>query len=220
MPPETRFVTRFAAEPPQGALPTGRWAATLQAEFLAACLRIDTEGDGARRGRRDPLVPRPHVVGPHLRARDGAHVDRPGAVRLRLVPARRGGRRRPRSGALGVRVQRRLHERDRRGEPGLEARPLRRGDRRLARRAGSPRRHDARLGPPARARRDDRHRRARRPGRRPVRADRRPLHAARARRLPGRLPRHQAVQHPRRASWPPSRSTRRRTRSSRSIRVR
>jgi hypothetical protein len=45
MPPETRFVTRFAAEPPQGALPTGRWAATLQAEFLAACLRIDTEGE-------------------------------------------------------------------------------------------------------------------------------------------------------------------------------
>jgi hypothetical protein len=45
MPPETRFVTRFAAESPQGALPTGRWAATLQAEFLAACLRIDTEGE-------------------------------------------------------------------------------------------------------------------------------------------------------------------------------
>ena len=45
MPPEPRFVTRFAAEPPQGPLPTGRWAATLQAEFLAACLRIDTEGE-------------------------------------------------------------------------------------------------------------------------------------------------------------------------------
>jgi hypothetical protein len=45
MAPETRFVTRFAAEPPQGPLPTGRWAATLQAEFLAACLRIDAEGE-------------------------------------------------------------------------------------------------------------------------------------------------------------------------------
>jgi len=45
MPPETRFVTRFAAEPPQSALPTGRWAETLQAEFLAACLRIDAEGE-------------------------------------------------------------------------------------------------------------------------------------------------------------------------------
>ena len=45
MPPEERFVCRFAAEPPQGPLPYGRWAETLQAEFLAACLRIDGEGE-------------------------------------------------------------------------------------------------------------------------------------------------------------------------------
>src|SRR4051794_30289543 len=45
MPPEVRFVTRFAAEPPQDALPSGRWADTLTAEFLAACLRIDSEGE-------------------------------------------------------------------------------------------------------------------------------------------------------------------------------
>jgi hypothetical protein len=45
MPPEDRFVTRFAAEPPQDALPAGRWADTLTAEFLAACLRIDSEGE-------------------------------------------------------------------------------------------------------------------------------------------------------------------------------
>jgi hypothetical protein len=44
MPPEDRFVCRFAAEPPQDPLPYGRWADTLQAEFLAACLKIDTEG--------------------------------------------------------------------------------------------------------------------------------------------------------------------------------
>src|SRR5918999_2740792 len=44
MPPEERFVCRFAAEPPQGPLPYGRWAETLQAEFLEACLRIDSEG--------------------------------------------------------------------------------------------------------------------------------------------------------------------------------
>jgi hypothetical protein len=44
VPPEERFVARFAAEPPQGPLPYGRWADTLQAEFLAACLRVDTEG--------------------------------------------------------------------------------------------------------------------------------------------------------------------------------
>ena len=45
MPPEERFVCRFAAEPPQGPLPYGRWAETLQAEFLAACLRIESEGE-------------------------------------------------------------------------------------------------------------------------------------------------------------------------------
>jgi hypothetical protein len=44
MGPEELFVCRFAAEPPQGPLPYGRWAETLQAEFLAACLRIDAEG--------------------------------------------------------------------------------------------------------------------------------------------------------------------------------
>src|SRR3954454_11707753 len=43
MPPEERFVCRFAAEPPQGPLPYGRWADTLQAEFMAACLRIDAD---------------------------------------------------------------------------------------------------------------------------------------------------------------------------------
>jgi hypothetical protein len=41
MPPEDRFVPRFAAEPPQDLMPYGRWAETLQGEFLAACLHID-----------------------------------------------------------------------------------------------------------------------------------------------------------------------------------
>lgn len=41
MPPEIRFVPRFAAEPPQEHLPYGRWAERLQEELLAACLRID-----------------------------------------------------------------------------------------------------------------------------------------------------------------------------------
>jgi hypothetical protein len=44
MPPVERFVCRFAAEPPQEGLPSGAWADTLQAEFLAACLRIDADG--------------------------------------------------------------------------------------------------------------------------------------------------------------------------------
>jgi hypothetical protein len=45
MPVEDRFVPRFAAEPPQDLLPYGRWAQTLQEEFLAGCLRVDREGE-------------------------------------------------------------------------------------------------------------------------------------------------------------------------------
>src|SRR3712207_1519937 len=40
MPPEERFVTRFAAEPPQDSLPYGRWAETLRAEFRGAVFEI------------------------------------------------------------------------------------------------------------------------------------------------------------------------------------
>jgi hypothetical protein len=43
MPPESRVVPRFAAEPPQELLPYGRWAERLSQEFLAACLHL--EGD-------------------------------------------------------------------------------------------------------------------------------------------------------------------------------
>jgi hypothetical protein len=45
MAPEERFVCRFAAEPPQAPLPHGPWADTLQAEFLDACLHIDSEDE-------------------------------------------------------------------------------------------------------------------------------------------------------------------------------
>jgi hypothetical protein len=45
MPPVSRPVARFAAEPPQEPLPYGRFAERLRAEFLEACLRIDTEGE-------------------------------------------------------------------------------------------------------------------------------------------------------------------------------
>ena len=40
MPPEERFVPRFAAEPPQDALPYGRWEQRLREEFLAAALEL------------------------------------------------------------------------------------------------------------------------------------------------------------------------------------
>ncbi len=40
MPPEERFVPRFAAEPPHDALPYGRWEERLREEFLAAALSL------------------------------------------------------------------------------------------------------------------------------------------------------------------------------------
>jgi hypothetical protein len=45
MPPTDRFVISFAAEPPQEALPYGRWADTLRDHFLTACREIDAEGE-------------------------------------------------------------------------------------------------------------------------------------------------------------------------------
>ena len=45
MPPTERFVISFAAEPPQEALPYGRWAETLREHFLSACREIDSEGE-------------------------------------------------------------------------------------------------------------------------------------------------------------------------------
>jgi hypothetical protein len=43
MPPEERFLPRFAAEPPQEDLPYGRWEERLREEFLTATLRLDAE---------------------------------------------------------------------------------------------------------------------------------------------------------------------------------
>jgi hypothetical protein len=45
MPPEERFVPRFAAEPPQEELPYGRWEERLCQEFLGAALRLDAEDE-------------------------------------------------------------------------------------------------------------------------------------------------------------------------------
>lgn len=43
MPPEERFVPRFAAEPPHEELPYGRWRERLREQFLAACLPLENE---------------------------------------------------------------------------------------------------------------------------------------------------------------------------------
>ena len=71
MPPTDRFVISFAAEPPQEALPYGRWADTLRDHFLAACREIDSEGEDLGEAGRHRLVPRPHLRRAHLRAGRG-----------------------------------------------------------------------------------------------------------------------------------------------------
>jgi hypothetical protein len=45
VPPEERFVPRFAAEPPQEELPYGRWEERLRREFLAASLALESDGE-------------------------------------------------------------------------------------------------------------------------------------------------------------------------------
>jgi hypothetical protein len=42
VPPEERFVPRFAAEPPQEELPHGRWARRLEQELLGALEQVDS----------------------------------------------------------------------------------------------------------------------------------------------------------------------------------
>jgi hypothetical protein len=54
MPPEPRFVPRFAAEPPQSALPYGRWEERLRQEFLAAALSLDAQPEDL--GEPGPLA--------------------------------------------------------------------------------------------------------------------------------------------------------------------
>ena len=197
MPPDDRFVPRFAAEPPQDLLPYGRWAATLREEFLAACLRIDAEGEDL--GEPGELVWYPD------RTWDGRTYV-PATARtttgfelfgyVSFAPDPDGGEpRRLRTRAPTSRAETAEEQ------PRLAARPLRRGRRRLARRAGQGRAAMTLVwGIPLVPRRRDRDRRARRPRRRPVRAARGPLHAARARRLPRRLPRRQALERARRGA--------------------
>jgi len=45
MPPDDRPIPRFIAEPPQEALPYGRWADALGERFLAECSRIESDED-------------------------------------------------------------------------------------------------------------------------------------------------------------------------------
>ena len=135
MPPEERFVCRFAAEPPQGPLPYGRWAETLQAEFLAACLRIDAEGEDL--GEAGELATTPTARG---RGRTYVPVSTRSSTGFELygyVSFTPGDEERR---AVGLLRLGRLHRRDGRRQPRLADGPHRGGHRRLARGAGQDRR--------------------------------------------------------------------------------
>jgi len=54
MPPEERFLPRFAAEPPQEELPYGRWEERLRQELLAAALKL--EGEPEDLGEPGPIA--------------------------------------------------------------------------------------------------------------------------------------------------------------------
>ena len=136
-------ICRFAAEPPQGGAAAGGDPAGRVPRRLPA--RGDRGGRSrARRRGRDPLVPRPHVVGPHLRARDRAHGHRARALRLRVLRARR-------RGASELYAWADYTRRRRRGPPRVADGHLPGGRRRLARRARRGRGDDADLGRAVRA---------------------------------------------------------------------
>ena len=201
------FPPRHAAHPPTGPHVRGRapsGAAALRA--LGRGARGAVRGRGARRvrgrGRRHRLVPRAHLERAHLRAGHRAGRRRRG-VRLRLLHARARGR-------PGNRLLRdgRLHRGDGRAEPGLDARPVRRGDRPVARDRGPARRGDAGLGGGAGAERRGRHRRSSAP-RRPTSASSSTTASRSCRSTPTpATTSRSASTAPAAPSWPASRCTR------------
>ncbi len=146
MPPEERFVPRFAAEPPQEELPYGRWEERLREEFLAAALALDGRAaedlgepgaivwypDRSWHGRTYVPATRAH----HRRATSCSATCASCPAARTSEPER----------LLGAR---RLHRGDRRAQPRLAAGPLRGGDRQLARAVRRGGRDDARVGAPA-----------------------------------------------------------------------
>ena len=200
MPPSS---ARSAASPPsrpRAALPpaTGRDAAGRVPRRLPA---DRDRGRGARRGRRDPLVPRPHLVGRTYVPGDRAHdtgLELFGYVSF--APGDDDGASEPSDFASAPTTPTRRAERPSRVADGhLRGGRSAAGAARAAQRRGD----DAGLG---RARSMRRRPRGRPPSSADLAVDqcddrRRPLHAARARRLPRRLPRRRAVGRATGASW-------------------
>ncbi|HEX3910821.1 MAG TPA: hypothetical protein VHW67_08985 [Solirubrobacteraceae bacterium] len=92
MPPEERFVARFAAEPPQEELPYGRWAQRLEQELMASVGELEL--DGAELGEPGAIVWYPDRTW-HGRTYVPATVPTSGGYELfgyvRYLPAPEGG---------------------------------------------------------------------------------------------------------------------------------
>ena len=119
---------------------------TLHAEFLAACLRIDAEGQELGEARDLRWFPDRTWNGRTYIPVTARHDDRPRAVRLRLVHPRRPGGGGDRRRAVRLRHPRGLHRGDGGAQPRVADRHLRGGRGQLARRGRPRRRDDARLG--------------------------------------------------------------------------
>jgi hypothetical protein len=92
VPPEERFVARFAAEPPQEELPYGRWAQRLEQELMASVGELEL--DGAELGEPGAIVWYPDRTW-HGRTYVPATVPTSGGYELfgyvRYLPAPEGG---------------------------------------------------------------------------------------------------------------------------------
>ena len=126
MPPTDRFVISFAAEPPQEGLPYGRWADTLREHFMAAVREIDSEGEELGEAGEIAWFPDRTYGGrtyvPAV-ARTSEGYELFGYVSF----TEHGG------GPADFEASADFTSETGRGQPRLEARPLRRGDRHLAR---------------------------------------------------------------------------------------
>ena len=129
MPPEERFVPRFAAEPPQEELPYGRWEERLRGEFLTAAAEPRQSQEDLGEPGEIVWYPGPQLARAHVRARDLA--SRPAGTSCSATcasspPARTGN---PSDFSAHVDFTEETAERN----PDWTPRPVRRGDRRLAR---------------------------------------------------------------------------------------
>ena len=156
MPPDPRPIPRFIADSTQEGIPHGRFAERLGEAVPGGLRRIEDLPDGVEAAEELDWFPE-RAWGGRIWVPCTARAEGPeGTIELfgHVSYAQPGG------GEPGLPRCRRLHRRPRRGQPGLEDRPQRRGDRPLARRERPRRRGDPGLGPPPRPRRRSRDRRA------------------------------------------------------------